>query len=71
MRYFRNCVLVALGGLSSACQSQPPQQEGAYVDFVVEVMVESATLSRGPSDAQPAVRAIEAWRGTGEEEGAD
>ena len=71
MRCFRNCVVVALGGLSSACQSQPQQPEGAYVDFVVEMMVESATLSRGPDDAQPAIRAVEAWRGTGEEEGAD
>lgn len=64
MRRSRNHVLVALGGLLlCGCQSQQPR-EGAYVDFVMDMMVESAKLSQGPSDAAPAVGAVETWRGT-------
>lgn len=58
--------LVALGGLLSACQSQrqvPP--EGAQVEFVLQMMVESAKIDEGPVDANRAVRAVEGWR-TGE-----
>lgn len=80
MRNLRILGLVALGGLLSACQSQqqpPPQpaqqptQEGAYVDFVMEMMVESAKLSEGPNDATKAIQAIESWRGADEDDGAD
>ncbi len=69
MQCLRICGLVTLGGLLSACQShQEPPQEGAYVDFVMEMMVESAKLSEGPSDAKPAVQAVETWRGSAEGE---
>lgn len=72
MRHLRILGLVALGGLLSACQSQQqPPREGAYVDFVMEMMVESARLSEGPDDATPAIQAVESWRGAGEDEGAD
>ena len=64
MQWLRMCGLVALGGLLSACQSQQPPQEGAYVDFVMELMVESAKLSEGPSDANRAIQAVENWRGS-------
>ena len=68
MRRLRIFGLVALGGLLSACQSQQqPPDEGAYVDFVLEMMVESAQQSKGPDDAAPAIKAVEAWRGAGEE----
>ena len=73
---FRVSGLVALGALLSACQSQHQSahqhqspQEGAYVDFVMGVMVESAKLSEGPDDAQPAIQAVESWRGADEDEG--
>ncbi len=70
MQCLRICGLIALAGLLCACQSQPqPVNEGAYVDFVMELMVESAKLSEGPSDAKPAVQAVEGWRGAAEEEG--
>ena len=63
--------LVALGGLLSACQSQQqPPEEGAYVDFVLEMMVASAKQSKGPDDAEPAIKAVEGWRGA-DEEGTD
>ena len=69
MRYLRVIGLVALGGLLSSCQSQQqPPQEGAYVDFVMEMMVESAKLSEGPNDSKPAIQAVEGWRGAGEED---
>lgn len=73
MRHLRILVLVALGGLLSACQSQQqPPREGAYADFVMEMMVASAKLSEGPTDARPATRAVESWRAAGEEdEGTD
>lgn len=72
MRHLRIFGLVALGGLLSACQTQQqPLPEGAYVDFVMEMMVESAKLSEGPNDAKPAVQAVESWRGAGEGEGTD
>lgn len=72
MRHLRILGLAALGGLLSACQSQQqPPQEGAYVDFVMEMMVESAKLSEGPNDATPAIQAVEGWRGAGEDEGTD
>ena len=68
MRRLRIIGLVALGGLLSACQSQQqPPEEGAYVDFVLEMMVESAQQSKGPDDAEPAIKAVEAWRNAGEE----
>ncbi len=68
MRRFAIFGLVALGGLLSACQSQQqPPEEGAYVDFVLEMMVESAKQSKGPDDAEPAIKAVEGWRGAGEE----
>ena len=68
MQRLRIFGLVALGGLLSACQSQQqPPEEGAYVDFVLEMMVESAQQSSGPDDAEPAIKAVEAWRGAGEE----
>ncbi|MCY3819773.1 MAG: hypothetical protein OXH52_10500 [Gammaproteobacteria bacterium] len=65
--------LVALGSLSSACQSQQQQPpDGAYLDFVIEVMTVSGKLSEGPSDAKPATHSVETWRGAGEsEEGTD
>lgn len=68
MQRLRIFGLVALGGLLSACQSQQqPPEEGAYVDFVLEMMVESAQQSKGPDDAAPAIKAVEAWRSAGEE----
>lgn len=66
MKSLRACALVALAGLLSACQSQQPQ-EGAYVDFLLELMAESAKQSEGPDDAAPALQAVETWRGTGEQ----
>ena len=66
MKRLRTCGLIALAGLLSACQFQqqsPP--EAAYVDFVMDLMVESAKLSEGPSDAAPATQAVENWRGAG------
>lgn len=76
MRRLRLCGLVALAGLLSACQAQqqPPQEElrdVAYVDFVLEMMVEAARLSEGTTDAAPAIQAVEIWRGAGDDEGAD
>ena len=72
MRHLRIIGLVVLGGLLSACQSQQqPPREGAYVDLVTEMMVAAAKLSEGPEDAAPAVRAVDAWRGPGEDEGAE
>lgn len=64
--------LIALGVLSSGCQSQPqPPREGAYVNFVMEMMTASAKLSEGSDDAKPAIQAVESWRGTGDDEGTD
>lgn len=72
MRHLRIIGLVALGGLLSACQSQQQAlQQGAYVDFVMEMMVESAKLSEGPNDSTQAIQAVESWRGAGEDEGTD
>ncbi len=72
MQYVRACGLVALAGLLCGCQSQrQPTQEGAYVDFVMGAMVESAKLAEGQDDAGPAMRAVESWRGAGDEEGGD
>lgn len=51
--------------------TQQSTQEGAYVDFVMEMMVESAKLSEGPNDATKAIQAIESWRGADEDDGAD
>lgn len=69
MQCLRISGLVVFAGLLSACQSQrEPPQEGVYVDFVMELMVESAKLSEGPSDAKPAVQAVESWRGSAEGE---
>ena len=66
MKRLRACGLVALAGLLSACQFQQQEpEEAAYVDFVLELMVESAKLSEGPDDAAPAVEAVDAWRGAG------
>ncbi len=65
MRYFRNFMLVVLVGLLCGCQSQQPR-EGEYVDFVVDLMVESAKMSEGPGDAAAAVAAVEGWRASGE-----
>ena len=40
------------------------------MDFLLELMAESAKLSEGPTDAAPAIQAVEDWRGT-EGEGDD
>lgn len=59
---------VALGGLLSACQmQQTPPEEGEYVDFVLQMMVESAKQGEAPNDADQAISAVESWRGAGEE----
>lgn len=64
MRCLRNCVLAALGGLLCGCESQQPEpNEGAYVDFVIELMVASTQRSEVPSDSAPAVQAVQGWRG--------
>ena len=68
MRHLAIFGLVPLVGLLSACQSrQQPPEEGAYVDFVLEMMVESAEQSKGPDNADRAIKAVEDWRGAGEE----
>lgn len=68
MRILRMCGLIAAGGLLTACQTQQhAPREGAYVDLVMELMVQSARLSDGPRDAGPAVRAVRNQRGEGEE----
>ncbi len=56
-------LLVASLGLA-ACQSTPP--EGRDLGFVQDVMEISAELSEGPERAEPAVRAVEDWRGGGD-----
>lgn len=33
------------------------------MDFLLELMAESAKLSEGPDDAAPAIQAVETWRG--------
>ena len=68
MQRLRIIGLVALGGLLSACQLQKQApEEGEYLDFVLQMMVESAKQAEGPDDADQAIKAVEAWRGAGEE----
>ena len=61
-----------LAGLA-ACQSRPP--DGAYTQFVSELMVESARMKKdggeGPERAENAVRAVSAWRGSDAESSAN
>ena len=54
--------LLALGAAQFACQSAPPPG-GQDVDFVQEMMRESAELAEGPERSEPAVQAVEGYRG--------
>ena len=72
LRRLRILALTAVAGLLCACQVQEQSpREGAYVDFVMEMMVTSAERSDGPSDSAPAVQAVEGLRGGAEGGGAD
>lgn len=57
--------LLALGAAQFACQSAPPpgSQGGQDVTFVQEMMRESAELAEGPERSEPAVQAVEGYRG--------
>ena len=63
----RHKLLILLSAtLAAGCQTyQPPT--GEYVDFLREAMAASAQQSSGPADAQPAARAVAAWRVSGED----
>lgn len=64
MRQCLALIAIALALPLAACQSTK-LEDGAQVQFVREIMQESAKVSEGPPRAERAVQAVRDWRGEG------